>query len=58
VAPRFRALHYSISLDFVRKFFEDRAHVIQSIAVARSVRERKVGEQYKGNRRMDFLIKF
>lgn len=57
-AGKWKLIHSEISPEFLKKYFKDRAEITQSKAAAYTIRERILGEKYKGNRRADFIIKF
>ena len=51
--------HYkSVSYEFIRKFFGVRAKTYLSESAARTIKKRVYGEKHKGNRRVDFIIRF
>src|SRR3990170_89410 len=51
--------HYkSVHYEFIRKFFGMRAKTYLSESAARTIKKRVYGEKLKGNRRVDFIIRF
>ena len=51
--------HYkSVRYEFIRKFFGKRAKTNLSESAARTIKKRVYGEKHKGNRRVDFVIRF
>ena len=54
-AGKWKSIHNEISPKFINDFFSDH-DVQQSNASAYSVKKQKLGSNYKGNRRADFLI--
>ena len=50
-------MYKEISTDIISKCFEKIAKIEQSKAATYTVRRKMLGENYKGSKRVDFLIK-
>ena len=57
LAGKWKSIHKEIKPEFINKFFEGRGIVIQSNAASYTVKKKILGNNYKGNKRVDFLIK-
>jgi len=56
-AGKWKNIYEPISLKFLKKFFDGRGEVIMTKSATYEINSRKLGKNYKGNRRMDFIIK-
>lgn len=58
LAKKWKDYYFELSPNFLKKFFKGRAVVQMSDAAAFTIRKKFLGKNSKGNRRVDFLIKF
>lgn len=54
---KWKSIHHEISPDLLREFFKGKATIEQTDAAAQTTRKRRLGKRYRGNRRVDFVIK-
>lgn len=57
LAGKWKSIHKDISPDFINAYFKDTYEIIQTKAAAYTVKKKIQGNNYRGNRRVDFLIK-
>jgi len=57
LAGKWKSVHKEISPIFIRKYFDGSGEVIQSKAASYTIKKKIQGKKYKGNRRIDFLIR-
>lgn len=56
-AGKWKVIHKDISPEFIQNYFQSLGKVSQSKSAARTIKEQKLGLKYRGNRRVDFVIK-
>jgi len=54
---KWKFFHYAVSPNLIKKFFDGKGQIYLSDAAAMTIKKRKYGKYWKGNRRMDFVIK-
>ena len=54
---KWKGFYYEVSPKFVFKYFKEYGQVIQSKAATYTIKEKISNQDYRGSRRMDFLIK-
>jgi len=57
LAGKWKVIHKEISPEFLQNYFQSIGKITQSKSAARTIKEQKLGSKYRGNRRMDFVIK-
>lgn len=55
-AGKWKDFHREVDPGFIKKYFDDKGQVIISDAAAMTVKRKRLGKNWKGNRRMDFTI--
>ena len=56
-AGKWRDFHRDISPKFIKNYFKGRGKIFVSNAAAMTIKRKKEGQEWKGNRRIDFLIR-
>ena len=54
---KWRYIYQDVSPDFIKNYFGESTNVTQSNSAAYTVRQKIKGKNYKGNKRVDFVIK-
>ncbi len=57
LAGKWKVIHKDISPEFIQNYFQSIGKVTQSKSAARTIKQQKLGSKYRGNRRVDFVIK-
>jgi len=56
LAGKWKYIHKEVSPKFIKKYFH-KDSIIQSSSAASTIKQKMIGQNYKGNRRVDFVIK-
>lgn len=55
-AGKWKDFHREVDPNFIKRFFGEKSKVIISDAAAMTIKQKSLGKNWKGNRRMDFVI--